>query len=141
LAFIQGFGLQHGALASSVAHDSITLSRLERRRFDLQGSQQHHHDKRRDCRSDAQWRRITAFACCRTHDDLDGDWVASRYAELDRLANKWDPICVHLYDAVLYGAAGDPNLKLSDQGLFDSRTFHSPPDVYRHDLSILAKPQ
>jgi adenine deaminase len=56
--------------------------------------------------------------------DLDGDWVANRYAELDRLAKQMGtnlraPFMTLSFMSLLV----IPNLKLSDQGLFDSRTF------------------
>ena len=56
--------------------------------------------------------------------DLDGDSVANRYAELDQLAKLMGsdlraPFMTLSFMALLV----IPNLKLSDQGLFDSRTF------------------
>jgi adenine deaminase len=55
---------------------------------------------------------------------LDGDRVAKRYAELDQLAkhmgsNLRAPFMTLSFMALLV----IPDLKLSDQGLFDGRTF------------------
>lgn len=125
LAFIQGFGLQQGALASSVAHDSHNIIAV--------GT-----DADLICKSVNSIITAKGGIAAATLNgvdllplpiaglmsDLDGDWVANRYAELDRLAkqmgsNLHAPFMTLSFMALLV----IPNLKLSDQGLFDSRIF------------------
>ncbi|MGR8930119.1 MAG: adenine deaminase [Gammaproteobacteria bacterium] len=125
VAFIQGFGLEQGALASSVAHDSHNLIAV-------------------GADADSLCRAVNALiasgggiACVsegQIHSlplpiaglmsDAEGDSVASRYAELDRLAKDMGsalraPFMTLSFMALLV----IPELKLSDRGLFDGRRF------------------
>lgn len=125
VAFIRGFGLRQGALASSVAHDSHNIIAV-------------------GCGADAICRAVNGIIdsrggiACVCDDsfsslpltiaglmsDADGDAVAARYAELDRLAKQMGstlraPFMTLSFMALLV----IPELKLSDQGLFDGRTF------------------
>jgi len=129
LAFIQGFGLKQGALASSVAHDSHNIIAV-------------------GIDADSICRAVNSIITAKggiaaatptgvellplpiagLMSDLDGDWVAKRYGELDSLAkqmgsNLGAPFMTLSFMALLV----IPNLKLSDQGLFDSRTFQFTP--------------
>ncbi|AMK76894.1 MULTISPECIES: adenine deaminase [Methylomonas] len=125
VALIQGFGLRQGALASSVAHDSHniiavgcdaeTLCLAVNSIVDSQGG-------------------IISVCDGKIHSlplpiaglmsDADGDWVAARYAALDSVAKRMGstlsaPFMTLSFMALLV----IPELKLSDQGLFDSRRF------------------
>ena len=125
LAFIQGFGLRQGALASSVAHDSHNIIAV--------GT-----DADAVCRAVNRIIAAKGGIAVATTDgvellplpiaglmsDADGDWVAARYAELDRLAKDLGstlraPFMTLSFMALLV----IPELKLSDLGLFDGRTF------------------
>ena len=125
LAFIKGFGLKQGALASSVAHDSHNIIAV--------GT-----DANAVCLAvnsiiDAQG---GIAAASRDHVELlplpiaglmsdgDGDLVAARYAELNEWAKNLGstlraPFMTLSFMALLV----IPELKLSDKGLFDSRIF------------------
>lgn len=125
LAFIQGFGLKQGALASSVAHDSHNIIAV--------GTDADLICKAVNSIIAAQGGIATAtlngvellpLPIAGLMSDLDGDEVAARYAELDRLAKQMGselraPFMTLSFMALLV----IPNLKLSDQGLFDSKTF------------------
>jgi len=125
VAFIQGFGLSRGALASSVAHDSHNIIAV--------GS-----DAESICRAVNGIIDSRGGIACVSGDsfdslplpiaglmsDADGDAVAERYAELDRLAKQMGstlraPFMTLSFMALLV----IPELKLSDQGLFDGRNF------------------
>lgn len=125
VAFIEGFGLKHGALASSVAHDSHNIIAV--------GA-----DKTAICRAVngliAEQGGIATvgngqFDClplpiAGLMSDKDGDFVARRYAELDAIAKQMGstlraPFMTLSFMALLV----IPELKLSDQGLFDGRSF------------------
>lgn len=125
LAFIQGFGLKQGALASSVAHDSHNIIAV--------GTDADLICKAVNSIIAAQGGIATAtlngvellpLPIAGLMSDMDGDEVAARYAALDRLAKQIGselraPFMTLSFMALLV----IPNLKLSDQGLFDSRTF------------------
>ena len=125
LAFIQGFGLQHGALASSVAHDSHNIIAVGTD-ADLicKAVNSIIAAKGGIAAATLNGVELLPLPIAGLMSDLDGDWVANRYAELDRLAKQMGsdlraPFMTLSFMALLV----IPNLKLSDQGLFDSRTF------------------
>ena len=114
LAFIQGFGLQQGALASSVAHDSHNIIAV--------GT-----DADLVCKAvnsiitakggiavaTPTRRRITALAYCRTHERF-GWRFGGRTLCRTRSPCQADGLrsARTFYDLVLYGAAGDPEFKI-----------------------------
>ncbi|QPK65029.1 adenine deaminase [Methylomonas sp. LL1] len=125
VAFIQGFGLRQGALASSVAHDSHNLivvgtdaesiCRAVNGIIDSRGGIACVHDDSFDS---------LPLPIAGLMSDADGDSVAARYAELDALAKRMGstlraPFMTLSFMALLV----IPELKLSDKGLFDGRTF------------------
>lgn len=125
VAFIQGFGLQQGALASSVAHDSHNIiavgtdadavCRAVNRIIEARGG---------IAVALPDSVELLPLPIAGLMSDRDGDWVAARYAELDSLAKASGstlraPFMTLSFMALLV----IPELKLSDRGLFDSRTF------------------
>ncbi len=125
LAFIQGFGLQRSALASSIAHDSHNIIAV--------GT-----DAELICKAvnsiitakggiaaaTPRGVELLPLPIAGLMSDLDGDSVAAHYARLDQLAKQMGsglraPFMTLSFMALLV----IPDLKLSDQGLFDSRTF------------------
>jgi adenine deaminase len=125
LAFVRGFGLARGALASSVAHDSHNIVAVGADPADLllavntlvagaggiavaDGGRSDH----------------LPLPVAGLMSDADGDWVAARYAELNARARGLGgtlraPFMTLSFMALLV----IPELKLSDQGLFDGRDF------------------
>ena len=125
LAFIQGFGLQQGALASSVAHDSHNIIAVGTD-ADLICSAINSVITAKGGISAASLKgvELLPLPIVGLMSDFDGDSVAKRYAELDRLAKQMGsklhaPFMTLSFMSLLV----IPNLKLSDKGLFDSRTF------------------
>ncbi len=125
LAFIQGFGLQQGALASSVAHDSHNIIAVGTD-ADLICSAVNSVITAKGGISAASLNgvELLPLPIVGLMSDWDGDSVARRYAELDQLAKQMGsglraPFMTLSFMALL----AIPNLKLSDQGLFDSRSF------------------
>ncbi|OYV17463.1 MAG: adenine deaminase [Methylococcaceae bacterium NSM2-1] len=125
LAFIQGFGLQECALASSVAHDSHNIISVGtdagfvclavNKIIAAQGG---------IAIANAQGVELLPLPIAGLMSDGDGDSVAARYAELDNAAKKMGsslraPFMTLAFMALLV----IPDLKLSDQGLFDGRSF------------------
>ncbi|MBU4480522.1 adenine deaminase, partial [Patescibacteria group bacterium] len=125
LAFIRGFGLKKGALASSVAHDSHnvvavgadpqSLCRAVNAVIEAKGGIAVAGESRVE---------LLPLPIAGLMNDGDGQEVGRRYAELDRLAHELGsslraPFMTLSFMALLV----IPELKLSDKGLFDGRTF------------------
>lgn len=125
LAFIKGFGLKRGALASSVAHDSHNLVAVGASREDLILAVNHLVASGGGIAlADAGVVNSLPLPVAGLMSDADGDTVATRYAELDALAhglggNLRAPFMTLSFMALLV----IPDLKLSDRGLFDGRDF------------------
>jgi len=125
LGYIQGFGLRHGAIASSVAHDSHNivavgadidaLVAVVNALVEQQGG---------IAVSDGNIREVMPLPLAGLMSDRDGDWVAQRYHHLDQRAREFGsdlaaPFMTLSFMALLV----IPDLKLSDRGLFDGRRF------------------
>lgn len=125
LAFIQGFGLQQGALASSVAHDSHNIVAVGADLADLVAAVNALVDAGGGIAvARAGMVESLPLPVAGLMSDQDGDRVAARYAELDALAHGLGstlraPFMTLSFMALLV----IPELKLSDRGLFDGRTF------------------
>ncbi len=125
LAFARGFGLQHGALASSVAHDShnivavgadaASLCRAVNALVEAGGGIAVADGDGVDCLP-------LPVAGLMSADD--GDAVAARYAELTRRAKALgSPLRSPFMTLSFMALLVIPELKLSDRGLFDARAF------------------
>jgi adenine deaminase len=125
LAFIRGFGLKRGALASSVAHDSHNIVAVAASLDELVlavnslvaigGGI-----------SVADGARVERLPLpvAGLMSDADGDTVAARYAELDVLAHGLGSLLRAPFMTLSFMALlVIPELKLSDRGLFDGRSF------------------
>jgi adenine deaminase len=124
VAFVRGFGLRRGALASSVAHDSHNLVAVGTDADSL-------------CRAvNALVERGGGIALAEGGVDClplpvaglmsteDGDQVAARYADLTRRARALgSPLRSPFMTLSFMALLVIPELKLSDRGLFDGRGF------------------
>ena len=125
LAFVKGFGLQRGALASSVAHDSHNIVAVGADLDDLVAAINAVVASRGGIAvADNGAVSLLALPVAGLMSDCDGDSVASRYAALDRRAHALGaslraPFMTLSFMALLV----IPELKLSDRGLFDARSF------------------
>ena len=124
VGFIRGFGLKHGAIAASVAHDSHNIVTV--------GADDH-----------ALCAAVNAVIANRgglavvsgaAIESLplevaglmsrDGDAVAHRYAELDRAARSLgSPLTAPFMTLSFMALLVIPSLKISDRGLFDGKAF------------------
>lgn len=125
VAFIQGFGLQQGALASSVAHDSHNIIAVgcdaDALCLAVNGIIANHGGIA--CLSEGQFHCLP-LPIAGLMSNADGDNVATRYAELDRLAKQMgSPLRAPFMTLSFMALLVIPELKLSDQGLFDGRHF------------------
>lgn len=127
VAYVNGFGLKTGAIASSVAHDSHniiavgcsdeTIAEAVNLLIGTKGG---------ICAVGASETHLLALRIAGIMSDEDGFKVAQDYEALDRfvkaaLGSTLDaPFMTLSFMALLV----IPELKLSDKGLFDGRTFH-----------------
>jgi adenine deaminase len=125
LAFVRGFGLQRGALASSVAHDSHNLVAVGAGLDDLMLAVNSLVESSGGIAvANAGEVASLPLPVAGLMSTVDGDTVAARYAELDTLAHDLGshlraPFMTLSFMALLV----IPELKLSDRGLFDGRRF------------------
>ncbi|GAB3300453.1 adenine deaminase [Hymenobacter humi] len=126
LAFIRGFGLKHGALASSVGHDShnitavgcddASLARAVNLVIAAKGGLA-------AVGADGQ-EILVPLPVAGLMSDQDGQAVASAYAAVDALAKQLgSPLGAPFMTLSFMALLVIPSLKLSDKGLFDGQQF------------------
>ena len=125
IAFIQGFGLKQGALASSVAHDSHNVIAVG---ADLESlcAAINCIIQNQGGIACAQKQTIDflALPIAGLMSDADGDSVAAEYSKLDTKAKQLgSPLHAPFMTLSFMALLVIPELKLSDKGLFDGRTF------------------
>ena len=122
---IRGFGLKNGALASSVAHDSHNVVAVGADSHSLCRAVNAVIEARGGIAvADGSGVELLGLPIAGLMSDGDGQEVGRRYAELDRLAHGLGstlraPFMTLSFMALLV----IPELKLSDRGLFDGRSF------------------
>ncbi len=125
IGFIHGFGLQKGAIASSVAHDSHNIIALgvsdEAIKQAVNTIIQH---KGGICAVEAQEVQVLPLPIAGIISDTDAQTVAQQYTQIDAKAKAMGtdlhaPFMTLSFMALLV----IPALKLSDKGLFDGQTF------------------
>ncbi len=125
VAFIHNIGLKRGALASSVAHDSHNIVAVGCSDAELQlAIQTIMNAKGGVCVVEADRVELLPLPIAGLMSDMDGYEVARQYASLDRRAQELgsrlrSPFMSLSFMALLV----IPELKLSDKGLFDGRSF------------------
>ena len=125
LALVRGFGLRHGAIASSVAHDSHNLVAVGADREALAAALDAVIAQRGGIAvAHGQTVEVLALPLAGLMSLADGDSTARRYAELDRLAKALgSPLRAPFMTLSFMALLVIPELKLSDLGLFDGRRF------------------
>ncbi|MBO3271541.1 adenine deaminase [Hymenobacter defluvii] len=126
VAFIKGFGLKHGALASSVGHDSHNITAIGCDDENLARAVQLVMEAKGGLAAvgpDGQ-ELLLPLPVAGLMSDLDGYAVAAAYAAVDALAKELGstlqaPFMTLSFMALLV----IPSLKLSDKGLFDGEAF------------------
>ena len=124
-AFVHGFGLKHGAIASSVAHDSHNIVAVG---VDDESLMQSinliiHHKGGISCVSDSK-EDILTLPVAGLMSDGDGYEVASKYTELDAKAKLLGSSLSAPFMSLSFMALlVIPHVKLSDKGLFDGDEF------------------
>ncbi len=127
VAYIDGFGLRKGAIASSVAHDShniiaigcsdALIAKAVNLIIDHKGG---------ICAVDEEEEWVLPLPIAGLMSDGDGFEVAKRYAVIDRIVkeNFGSTLDAPFVTLSFMALLVIPELKLSDKGLFDGRSFH-----------------
>ena len=127
VAYVHGFGLKEGAIASSVAHDShniiavgcsdALIAKAVNAVIEQKGGV---------CAVTENEVHLLALPIAGLMSDKDGFEVAEAYAVLDSFVkNKLhSPLSAPFMTLSFMALLVIPELKLSDKGLFDGRTFH-----------------
>lgn len=125
VAFVRNFGLQRGAIASSVAHDSHNIVAVGADFDSLAAAVNAVIDAKGGIAViDGGKVRVLPLPVAGIMTNVDGEIAASRYATLDRRAKELGcklraPFMTLSFMALLV----IPEIKLSDKGLFDGRNF------------------
>jgi adenine deaminase len=125
LGFIRGFGLQSGAIASSVAHDSHNILAVGADRESLcKAINRVIEEQGGIAVANDQGIHSLPLPIAGLMSNEDGDQVAKRYSQLNQLTKELGsslraPLMTLSFMALLV----IPEIKLSDRGLFDGRTF------------------
>ncbi|WP_370476638.1 adenine deaminase [Tamlana flava] len=125
MAFIKNFGLKHGAIASSVGHDSHNIIAVGVSDEAIcQAVNLIIEHKGGICVVSNTEEKILALPVAGIISDKDGESVAKAYAELDKMAKILGSTLQSPYMTLSFMALlVIPSLKLSDKGLFNGKTF------------------
>ena len=127
VAYVHGFGLKRGAIASSVAHDShniiavgcsdVLIAKAVNAIVENRGG---------ICAVTDERTEVLPLPIAGLMSDREGFEVAKRYAELDQMAKEelGSPLSAPFMTLSFMALLVIPELKLSDKGLFDGRSFH-----------------
>ncbi len=127
VAYVHGFGLKEGAIASSVAHDSHNIiavgcsDELIAKAVNAVIEQ-----KGGICVVTEENVHFLALPIAGLMSEKDGFEVAEQYAALDRIVREelCSPLSAPFMTLSFMALLVIPELKLSDKGLFDGRSFH-----------------
>jgi len=126
LAFIQGFGLQKGALASCVAHDSHNIIAIGTTDEDLCRAVNLIIEQKGGIAAvNGQVEKTLPLPIAGIMTSEDGFAVAKKYAEIDQFAKEQlgSPLTAPFMTLSFMALLVIPKLKLSDKGLFDAEKF------------------
>lgn len=125
IAFIKGFGLQCGAMASTVAHDSHNIICIGTNDDDMVTViNSLVENKGGIAVTDGQSLDILPLPVAGLMADIDGYKVAEKYENINKKAvNLGGPLKAPFMTLSFMALLVIPELKLSDQGLFDGTTF------------------
>ncbi|MET3874752.1 adenine deaminase [Chitinophaga sp. OAE865] len=125
IAFIQGFGLQHGAIASSVAHDSHNIIAVGTTDEDIAAAINTVIAEQGGISAVGNGMvQVLPLPVAGLMSNLDGYTVAARYSALDKASKELGSTLASPFMTLSFMALlVIPHLKLSDRGLFDGDSF------------------
>ncbi|KYJ87208.1 adenine deaminase [Sulfurovum riftiae] len=127
VAYVHGFGLKEGAIASSVAHDSHNIIAVGcSDELIVKAVNAVIEQKGGICVVTEENVHFLALPIAGLMSEKDGFEVAEQYAALDRIVREdlCSPLSAPFMTLSFMALLVIPELKLSDKGLFDGRSFH-----------------
>ena len=125
IAFIKNFGIKHGAIASSVGHDSHNIIAVGTSdEFICKAVNLLIQHKGGICAINSTTEKVVALPVAGIMSDQSAEVIGRSYAELDSMAKEMGSTLRAPFMSLSFMALlVIPSLKLSDQGLFDGNTF------------------
>ncbi len=125
IAFVKNVGLKHGALASSVAHDSHNIIAVGTNDSDIAAAINLLIDQKGGVSAaKGDMKYILSLPVAGLMSTEDGYVIAGNYALMDKLIKEWGSTLQSPYMTLSFLALlVIPELKLSDKGLFDGNKF------------------
>ncbi len=125
IAFVKNVGLKHGALASSVAHDSHNIIAVGTNDLDIVTAINLLIDQKGGVSAaKGDMKYILSLPVAGLMSTEDGYVIAGNYALMDKLIKEWGSTLQSPYMTLSFLALlVIPELKLSDKGLFDGNKF------------------
>jgi adenine deaminase len=125
IAFIKNFGIQQGAIASSVGHDSHNIIAIGTSdEFICKAVNLLIKNKGGICAINATTEKVVALPVAGIMSDQPAEIIGTSYAELEEMAKEMGSTLSAPFMSLSFMALlVIPSLKLSDQGLFDGRAF------------------
>ena len=125
IAFVKNVGLKHGALASSVAHDSHNIIAVGTNDLDIVTAINLLIDQKGGVSAaKGDMKYILSLPVAGLMSTEDGYVIAVNYALMDKLIKEWGSTLQSPYMTLSFLALlVIPELKLSDKGLFDGNKF------------------
>jgi len=125
IAFIKNFGIKHGAIASSVGHDSHNIIAVGTSdEFICKAVNLLIQHKGGVCAINDTTEKVVALPVAGIMSDQSAEVIGKSYAELDSMAKEMgSTLSAPFMSLSFMSLLVIPSLKLSDQGLFDGNTF------------------
>jgi adenine deaminase len=125
IAFIKNFGIKHGAIASSVGHDSHNIIAVGTSdEFICKAVNLLILHKGGVCAINDTTEKVVALPVAGIMSDQSAEVIGKSYAELDSMAKEMgSTLSAPFMSLSFMSLLVIPSLKLSDQGLFDGNTF------------------
>lgn len=125
IAFIKNFGIQQGAIASSVGHDSHNIIAIGTSdEFICKAVNLLIKNKGGICAINSTTEKVVALPVAGIMSDQPAEIIGTSYAELEEMAKEMGSTLSAPFMSLSFMALlVIPSLKLSDQGLFDGRAF------------------
>ena len=125
IAFIKNFGIQQGAIASSVGHDSHNIIAIGTSdEFICKAVNLLIKNKGGICAINSTAEKVVALPVAGIMSDQPAEIIGTSYAELEAMAKEMGSTLSAPFMSLSFMALlVIPSLKLSDQGLFDGRAF------------------
>lgn len=128
IGFIQGFGLKHGAIASTVAHDSHNIIAVGTNNTDICNAVNTLIKAKGGLSAVSVEQKIEAvlpLPIAGLISDKNAYTVAKQYTQIDKLAKQMGSTLYAPYMSLSFmGLLVIPSLKMSDLGLFDGSSFN-----------------